>query len=90
MPLLTPLSAVYDPGQGTLPNGFQGNAQTIVSWVAGGAVLLCLVGVIIAGVKLAHAHRQGVGGPEQIQSLGWTLIGCAVVGAASAVVGVLV
>ncbi|MGO9955849.1 MAG: hypothetical protein ACLP50_07670 [Solirubrobacteraceae bacterium] len=79
--------AVYSPSD-SLPGTFQGDAQTVLNWVFGGAVLACVAGFIISGVKLAHAHRQGMGGQQEVTQLTWVCVGCAIVGSASTIAGV--
>ena len=41
-----------------LPTGTESNVQTIVNWAAGIAGLACLVGLIVAGAKMAAAKRH--------------------------------
>ncbi|MGO9954932.1 MAG: conjugal transfer protein TrbC [Solirubrobacteraceae bacterium] len=89
IPHILTLAAVYSPTD-KLPTTFQTDAQTVLDWVFGGAVLACIAGFIVAGVKLAHAHRQGSGSTEQVTQLVWVCVGCAVVGSASAIAGVFV
>lgn len=86
--LSTIIAAVPDPGQGTPPPGSDGIVK-IIGWAAWIAVGICVVGVLIAGAKMAIEHRRG-GGGESVASLGWVLGGCIVIGSASALVGALV
>ena len=82
---LTAFIAVIDPGQGTQPPGTAG-INKLVSWVAWGALVCCVVGMIAAGGKMALAVHRGDGG-EHVQRLGLVLIGSIIVGAASGLVG---
>lgn len=86
--LSTILAAVPNPGQGQAPPG-SGGVTKILSWAAWIAVAVCVVGVLVAGSKMALEHRRG-GGGESVASLGWVLGGCIVIGSASALVGALV
>ena len=81
-------SSIPDPGRGTAPPGSDGIVK-IIGWAAWIAVGVCVVGVLIAGSKMALEHRRG-GGGESVASLGWVLGGCIVIGSASAIVGALV
>lgn len=42
-----------------LPTGTDGHVQTIVNWVSGGAAVLCLIGLLIAGGQMAVAKKRG-------------------------------
>jgi type IV secretory pathway VirB2 component (pilin) len=80
--------AVLDPGEGQAPPGSE-NVVTIVNWIAWVAVVLCVIGVIVAGIGMLFAGRRGEGG-EQASKLGWVLAGSIVIGGASALVGAVV
>lgn len=82
------IAQVPNPGQGTKPPGSD-DLITILSWAAWVAVLVCVLGVIIAGGTMAIQHRRGEGS-ESMTRLGWVLGGCIVIGSASALVGALV
>jgi hypothetical protein len=82
------LAGIISVGQGVAPPGAD-KLTTIVSWVAWGVFAVCLGGVLISGAKLAHAHDRGGGANQHIQSLVWTLVGCVIAGAATAIVGAL-
>ena len=62
--------------------------QTILNWVAWGALAACVVGVIVVGGRMAMSHRRGDGG-EHAQGLGTVLVGCVIVGSAASIVGAL-
>jgi hypothetical protein len=85
---LTVFAQVPDPGNGKKPPGSD-NFLTILQWAAWIAFGVCVLGVIIAGARMAIQHRHGQGG-EQAAALGWVLAGCIVIGSASALVGALV
>lgn len=82
------IAQVPNPGQGTKPPGSDGIVK-ILSWAAWVGVVVCVLGVIIAGATMAIQHRRGEGG-ESMARLGWVLGGCIVIGSASALVGALV
>lgn len=82
------IAQVPNPGQGSKPPG-SGGIEKILSWAAWVAVVVCVLGVIIAGATMAIQHRRGEGG-ESMARLGWVLGGCIVIGSASALVGALV
>ena len=82
------LSAVLDPGQGVPPPGAEGIA-TIVQWVAWTVLVLCVVGVLLVGGRMAVAHRRGEGA-RYAAELGYVLGGAVLVGSASALIAALV
>ena len=82
------IAAVPNPGQGQPPPGSD-DVLKIIGWAAWIAVGVCVIGVLIAGAKMALEHRRG-GGGESVASLGWVLGGCIVIGSASALVGAIV
>ena len=82
------IAQVPNPGQGSKPPGADGITK-ILSWAAWVGVVVCVLGVIIAGATMAVQHRRGEGG-ESMSRLGWVLGGCIVIGSASALVGALV
>ena len=82
------IAAVPDPGQGQQPPGSEGIVK-ILGWAAWVAVVICVLGVLIAGATMAIQHRRGEGG-ESMARLGWVLGGVIVIGSASALVGALV
>jgi hypothetical protein len=79
------IAAVPNPGQGQQPPGSDGIVK-ILGWAAWVAVVLCVLGVLIAGATMAIQHRRGEGG-ESMARLGWVLGGVIVIGSASALVG---
>ncbi len=84
---LLPL-AVPDPGAGVAPPGSQ-NFLEILNWVAWAAFVVCVAGVLFAGIGMAVARQRGEGG-ERVAQLGWALGACVVVGSASGFVAALV
>jgi hypothetical protein len=82
------IAQVPNPGQGQKPPGASG-LEKILSWAAWIAVLVCVLGVLVAGAMMAIQHRRGEGG-ESVSRLGWVFAGCIVIGSASALVGALV
>ncbi len=59
--------------------------QTIIGYVAWLAAAACVVGIIIAGIKLVISHQRG--DDEAVGRLGQIAIGCLVVGSAATIVG---
>ena len=86
--LITVIAAVPNPGQGQQPPGSDGIVK-ILGWAAWVAVVICVLGVLIAGATMAIQHRRQEGG-ESMARLGWVLGGVIVIGSASALVGALV
>ena len=82
------IAAVPNPGQGQQPPGSDGIVK-ILAWTAWVALVICVLGVLVAGATMAIQHRRGEGG-ESVARLGWVLSGCIVIGSASALVGALV
>jgi hypothetical protein len=82
-----PAWAVPEPVPATPPGSRA--FLTILNWVAWGALTLCVLGVIGAGVSMVVAKGRGEGG-EVLARLGWALAGSIVVGSAAALVTVLV
>lgn len=83
--VLLPLAPVPTPGAPPGSAGF----LSILNWVAWGALVICVAGVIFAGVAMIISSRRGEGG-EHVSKLGAVLAGCVVVGAASGFVTALV
>jgi hypothetical protein len=71
-----------------LPGEVRTQVQTVIDWVSAIAILICMLGVIIAGAMMAIGQRRGEGG-EHAARLGWVLAGCIVIGTGSAFVNVL-
>lgn len=85
---LTVLGAIPNPGEGEAPPGSE-HAVTILKWGAWVAFAVCVIGVMVAGGKMAIGSRRGEGG-EHAAALGWVLAACVIIGSASAIVGALV
>jgi type IV secretory pathway VirB2 component (pilin) len=88
VPLLIPID---DPVNNTptAPNAVKGNVETVVNWVTWIGMMVCVLGIIIAGTMMAIGQRRGEGG-EHASRLGWVIAGCIVIGAASGRVGALI
>ncbi|MFG2405351.1 hypothetical protein ACGFR8_13635 [Streptomyces brevispora] len=82
------LSEVVNPGQGVEPPG-AGKLKSILGWVAWIVLGLCVMGVLIVAGRMAISHQRGQGG-EHATGLAYVLGACILVGAASALVSVLV
>ena len=62
----------------------------ILHWLGFGIAAACAAAVAIQGARLAWTVKQGGGGiQEHGSSLGWPLLGLAIVGAAGAIVSTL-
>lgn len=90
MRILTTLQALYGDIVAaptiteTTPPG-SANFLTAAGWVRWGGGLLCVVGLIAAGVMMAVSHRRGSGG-EHGSAVGYVAAGSILVGIASQVV----
>jgi hypothetical protein len=73
----------------TAPNAVKGNVETVVNWVTWIGMMVCVLGIIIAGTMMAIGQRRGEGG-EHASRLGWVIAGCIVIGAASGLVSALI
>ena len=73
----------------TAPNAVKGNVETVVNWVTWIGMMVCVLGIIIAGTMMAIGQRRGEGG-EHASRLGWVIAGCIVIGAASGLDGALI
>lgn len=88
IPTTDAVLAVLDPGSGQAPPGAEGIA-TIVGWVAWTVLVLCVVGVLLVGGRMAVAHRRGEGA-RYAAELGYVLAGAVLVGSASGLIAALV
>ena len=88
LPLLIPID---DPvnNRPDAPGPVKNNVETVVNWVTWIGMMVCVLGIIIAGTMMAIGQRRGEGG-EHASRLGWVLAGCIIIGAASGVVGLLI
>jgi hypothetical protein len=86
--VLPELSNVPNPNPTAPPGGDK--LQTLLNWGAWIAALVCLGGVLVAAGVMAWSHSRGMGGNEGTTRLGWAMVGCIIVGSASAIVGALV
>jgi len=82
------LSAVPDPGDGTMPPGFAA-LQTVMGWAKWVALGVAVLGLILLGASMTISARRGEGG-EIGGWLGRLLIGVIIIGAAFTIVGFLV
>jgi hypothetical protein len=86
--LLTPLATASDRlAAGTPPPGAE-KFELIVSWVTWGATVLCGVGFVVIGTRLALSIRRGEVG-EHVARLGAAAVGVVIVGAAVNIVNAL-
>jgi hypothetical protein len=76
-----------NPGTGTAPPG-SAQLLTILQWIAWIATAACVVGVLMVAATMAIRHQRGEGG-QHLAGLGWVLVGCVLIGTASALVGSL-
>ncbi|MFD1722424.1 hypothetical protein [Amnibacterium endophyticum] len=82
------VTAVPDPGAGTMPPGF-GAFTTVMGWAKYIGLGVAVVGLIMLGVSLTISARRGEGG-EIGGWLGRLLIGVIIISAAFTIVGFLV
>lgn len=88
VPLLLPLDGPPD-NTPEAPGAVSGNVEKVVNWVTWIGMMVCVLGIIIAGTMMAIGQRRGEGG-EHASRLGWVIAGCIVIGAASGLVNALV
>ncbi|PVZ93286.1 hypothetical protein DDQ50_16435 [Amnibacterium flavum] len=87
--LLTALpAAVPDPGDGTMPPGFEGFV-VIMGWIKWLALGVAVIGLLILGATMAISSRRGEG-MEIGGWLGRILIGVIIIASAATLVGFLV
>jgi len=79
VPLLTPMN---NP---VAPEPIRANVEKVINWVTWIGMMVCILGIIIAGAMMAIGQRRGEGG-EHASRLGWVIAGCIVIGAASGIV----
>lgn len=85
-PLTVVLAVPYDPGTGTPPpRGAELGFQTVMNWVAWGALAVVVICAIGAGVQIAASYF-GHGQPK-LAGLLYVGVGALVVSTAGALVG---
>lgn len=84
LPLLIPID---DPPDNTpkAPSEVSGKIGEVVNYITWIGMMVCVIGIIIAGTMMAIGQRRGEGG-EHASRLGWVVAGCIVIGAASGIV----
>lgn len=81
------VAQIPNPGKGSQPPGGD-KVLTILKWIAWLCFATCVIGVMIAGAKMAINVRRGEGA-QDAAGLGWVLAGCIIIGSASGLVGAL-
>jgi len=85
---LVTLAQVPDFGGGEAPPGSE-NLLKIGRWVLWGVTALCVIGLLVVGGRMAVEHSHGEMSTHG-KRFGAALIGCIVVGAASAIAAALI
>lgn len=70
------------------PPGFE-KFLTIMSWIIWGAVIFCIIGLVVAGALLAYQRMQGGGGDAQMKIVG-AMVGAVIIGLAGTLINTLV
>ncbi|MET3642741.1 hypothetical protein ABIC73_004344 [Prescottella equi] len=70
------------------PPGFE-KFLMIMSWIIWGAVIFCIIGLVIAGAMLAYQRMQGGGGDAQMKIVG-AMVGAVIIGLAGTLINTLV
>jgi hypothetical protein len=83
--ILAAVLQVPNVGTGTTPP-FGADLLTILKWIAWVATAACVLGILIVAATMAIRHQRGEGG-QHLAGLGWVLLGCILIGTASALVG---
>lgn len=81
------LADVPNPGSGTAPPGVGEKVLILLRWLAWGATVACVGGILVTAIMMAMAHRQGR--DTNVSQLGWVLGACMLIGSASGLVGAL-
>lgn len=87
LPLLFPMNA--EPNKPTAPPEISGKINEVVNYITWIGMMVCVIGIIVAGAMMAIGQRRGEGG-EHASRLGWVVAGCIVIGAASGVVNLFI
>lgn len=66
-----------------MPPGFE-NFAVVIDWVSWAAILVCFIGFIVSGAKVAIAYRNNE--MEGAKGLVLALIGCLLVGGAATII----
>lgn len=87
----TTKTAVWAAGTGfnSNPTAIPGvnNLQTIIGYAAWIATGVCIIGLIVAGARMAISHRRG--DSEHMGAIGGVVAACIVIGSAASLVGSL-
>ncbi len=73
---------VPNVGTGTT-SPFGADLLTILKWIAWVASAACVLGILIVAATMVVRHQRGEGG-QHLARLGWVLLGCILIGTASA------
>jgi hypothetical protein len=87
LPLLIPLEDAPN-NTAKAPGAIQKQVGDVVNYVTWIGMMVCVLGIVIAGAMMAIGQRRGEGG-EHASRLGWVVAGCIVIGSASALVNLV-
>jgi hypothetical protein len=79
---------VPDPGSGTPPPGVGEKLTLLLKWAMNVSLTVCVLGFIVTGATIAIQHRSG-GGGDAGPRVGMVMVGCVVLGSATALVKAL-
>lgn len=78
---------MIDQPNPAIPPGFE-NFTTILGWICWAAIIVCFIGFVVSGAKLAVAYRNNE--MEGAKGLILALIGCVVVGGAAGIINAVI
>lgn len=78
---------MVDQPNPTVPPGFE-NFSTVLGWICWGAIIVCFIGIVISGARLAIAYRNNE--MEGAKSLVLALVGCVIVVGSASIVNAVV
>jgi type IV secretory pathway VirB2 component (pilin) len=87
LPLLVPMDAPDNTPEA--PTEISGKVEDVVNYITWIGMMVCVIGIVVAGAMMAVGQRRGEGG-EHASRLGWVIAGCIVIGAASGIVNLFV
>ncbi|HZO66093.1 MAG: TrbC/VirB2 family protein [Kribbellaceae bacterium] len=87
LPLLVPMDAPDNNPEA--PTEISGKVEDVVNYITWIGMMVCVIGIVVAGAMMAVGQRRGEGG-EHASRLGWVIAGCIVIGAASGIVNLFI
>jgi hypothetical protein len=82
------LLQVPNPGHGSPPPGVAEKLTVLLGWAMNVALTVCVLGFIITGASIAISHKSG-GGGDAGPRVGMVMLGCVILGSATALVKAL-